>query len=44
MTKNSIVPMIVYTKITDGPAREIVLPDPMNRPVPIAPPIAISWI
>src|SRR4051812_10359420 len=44
MTKKSIKPMIMYTKITDGPATEIVLPDPMNRPVPIAPPIAISWI
>ena len=26
----------------DGPARLIVLPDPMNKPVPMAPPIAIS--
>src|SRR6185312_4551460 len=26
----------------DGPASEIVLPDPMNRPVPIVPPMAMS--
>ncbi|GHD84937.1 hypothetical protein GCM10007061_04820 [Kocuria marina] len=29
---------------TAGPAREMVRPDPMNNPVPIAPPIAISWM
>lgn len=26
----------------DGPAREMVFPEPMNNPVPIAPPIAIN--
>ena len=26
----------------DGPARLIVFPDPINKPVPIAPPIAMS--
>jgi hypothetical protein len=36
--------MIMYTKITDGPANETVLPEPMNNPVPIAPPIAMSWM
>ena len=44
MTKKSMNPMIMYTKITEGPASEIVLPDPMNSPVPMAPPMAISWI
>src|SRR6478752_9600188 len=44
MTKNSMKPMIMYTKITEGPAAEMVLPEPMNRPVPIAPPMAISWM
>src|SRR6476620_1033104 len=44
MTQNSMKPMIMYTKITDGPAAEMVLPEPMNRPVPIAPPMAISWM
>ncbi|GAA3197731.1 hypothetical protein GCM10020255_100690 [Rhodococcus baikonurensis] len=44
MTKKSMKPMIMYTKITEGPASEIVLPDPMNSPVPMAPPMAISWI
>ena len=42
MTKNSMKPMIMYTKMTEGPAAEIVLPEPMNRPVPMAPPIAMS--
>src|SRR5574337_1295577 len=42
ITKNSITPMIRYTSRIDGPARLIVLPEPMNRPVPIAPPMAIS--
>src|SRR5919107_1352971 len=30
--------------MTDGPAAEMVLPEPMNRPVPMAPPMAISWM
>lgn len=34
--------MIPYTTSTAGPAREIVRPDPINRPVPIVPPIAIN--
>ncbi len=37
ITKNSITPMIRYTNRIDGPARLMVLPEPMNRPVPIAP-------
>ncbi|MNJ76949.1 hypothetical protein D3C77_743410 [compost metagenome] len=28
----------------DGPARLMVLPEPMNSPVPMAPPMAINWI
>ncbi len=44
MTKNSMKPMIMWTKMTDGPARLMVLPDPMNSPVPMAPPMAISWM
>lgn len=28
----------------DGPARLMVLPDPINNPVPMAPPMAMSWI
>ena len=42
ITKNSMMPMIAYTKTMEGPARLIVLPEPMNRPVPMAPPMAIS--
>lgn len=42
ITKNSIKPMIMYTKMIDGPARLMVLPEPINRPVPMAPPMAIS--
>lgn len=42
ITKNSIAPMIRYTSTMDGPARLMVLPDPMNNPVPMAPPMAIS--
>ena len=42
MTKNSMKPMIMYTKMIDGPARLMVLPEPMNRPVPMAPPMAIN--
>src|SRR5687768_3377660 len=44
ITKNSMKPMIMYTKMTDGPATEMVLPEPMNRPVPMAPPMANSWM
>ena len=44
MTKKSMKPMIMYTKITDGPATEMVLPEPMKRPVPMAPPMARSWM
>ena len=36
--------MAMYTRTTAGPAREMVRPEPMNSPVPIAPPIAISWM
>ncbi|BCW64892.1 hypothetical protein StoSoilB22_38650 [Arthrobacter sp. StoSoilB22] len=36
--------MIMYTKITEGPATEMVLPEPMKRPVPMAPPMARSWM
>src|ERR1700754_604646 len=42
MTKNSITPMIRYTNRMDGPARLMVLPEPMNSPVPMAPPMAIN--
>lgn len=42
ITKNSIKPMIMYTKMIDGPAVLMVFPEPINRPVPMAPPMAIS--
>ncbi len=32
------------TNTMDGPAKLMVLPEPMNRPVPIAPPMAMSWM
>ena len=44
MTKKSMKPMIMYTKITEGPATEMVFPEPMKRPVPMAPPMARSWM
>src|SRR5690606_38515701 len=30
--------------MTDGPAAEMVFPEPMNNPVPTAPEIAMSWM
>ena len=36
--------MIMYTKMTEGPATEMPVPEPMDRPVPMAPQIAISWM
>ncbi|MNH20225.1 hypothetical protein D3C79_799860 [compost metagenome] len=42
ITKNMKKPIIAYVKIMDVPETLIVFPDPINRPVPIAPPIAIS--
>lgn len=35
---------MAYARIRLGPALEIALPAPRNRPVPMAPPIAIIWI
>lgn len=32
ITKNSIKPIIMYTKMIEGPAKLIVLPDPINSP------------
>ena len=43
-TRNMTAPMSMYTKITEGPAREMARPEPMNRPVPMAPPMAMSWM
>jgi hypothetical protein len=31
-----------WVKSNEGPVREIVCPEPKNKPVPIAPPIAIN--
>ena len=42
MTRYSTVPMMTYTSRMDGPARWMVWPEPMNKPVPMAPPSAIS--
>ncbi len=36
--------MIMETKMTDGPALLMVLPEPMKSPVPMVPPMAISWM
>lgn len=44
ITKNSTMPMMAYTNTMEGPARLIVLPEPMKRPVPMAPPMAMSWM
>jgi hypothetical protein len=43
MTKIA-APAIAYIRIRLGPAWWMARPAPRNRPVPMAPPIAIIWI
>ena len=42
MTKKSIVPITRWATTMLGPEVLMDFPDPMNRPVPMAPPMAIS--
>ena len=44
INKNKKNPTIMYVKSIEGPALAMVFPDRKNNPVPIAPPIAMSWI
>lgn len=44
MMKKMTRPATAYARIRLGPAMEMPLPAPRNRPVPMAPPIAIIWI
>ena len=42
--KKTKTPQKAYTRNRPGPAECRRLPAPMNKPVPMAPPIAIIWI
>ena len=42
MMRNAMRPPIAYPKIIDGPADCMTCADPKNKPVPIAPPMAIN--
>ncbi|MNW70544.1 hypothetical protein D3C74_499030 [compost metagenome] len=42
MTKNTKNPRMAYTSRIEVPDSAITLPEPMNRPVPMAPPMEIS--
>ncbi|GHG52989.1 hypothetical protein GCM10018980_36660 [Streptomyces capoamus] len=44
MMKKMTRPAMAYARIRLGPALEMPLPAPRNRPVPMAPPMAIIWI
>ncbi|MNH46980.1 hypothetical protein D3C79_1100080 [compost metagenome] len=42
MMQNTKKPMMAYTRMIEVPDSAIILPDPMNSPVPIAPLIEMS--
>ncbi|MNE63457.1 hypothetical protein D3C80_1588090 [compost metagenome] len=42
MMQNTKKPMMAYTRMIEVPDSAMILPDPMNSPVPIAPLIEMS--